>query len=80
MINWKEHIVTDEEILKGKPIIKGTRISVEFILERLANGWTEDEILENYPSLVSEAIKAVYAYTYDCLKDGLFFISTEQRA
>ena len=73
MRNWQEHIVTDPKILLGKPIIKDTRISVEFILERLATGWTEAEILENYPRLSKESIKAVFAYSLECMKDGLLF-------
>ena len=79
MLDWKEHITTDETILNGKPIIKGTRLSVEFILERLADGWTEAEILENYPNISIESLRAVYAYIYDCMKDGLLFIR-QQRA
>lgn len=80
MIDWKEHITSDKDILAGKPIIIGTRLSVEFILERLASGWTEKEILENYPKLSPESIKAVYSYAYECMKDGLLFINKEQRA
>lgn len=80
MIDWKEYITTDENILVGKPIIKETRLSVEFILERLANGWTEEEILENYPRLSKEAIQAIYAYTYECMRDGLLLVRKEQRA
>lgn len=75
MINWKEHITSNEDVLGGKPIIKETRLSVEFILERLANGWSEAEILENYPRLSKETIMAVYAYTYECMRDGLLFFS-----
>jgi len=40
MNNWQDHITTDSSILLGKPVIKGTRISIEFILQRLATGWT----------------------------------------
>jgi uncharacterized protein (DUF433 family) len=80
MIDWKEYITTDENILVGKPIIKETRLSVEFILERLANGWAEEEILENYPRLSKEAIQAIYAYTYECMRDGLLLVRKEQRA
>jgi uncharacterized protein (DUF433 family) len=50
-MDWKGHIISDKKILLGKPTIKGTRISVEFILERLADGWTEEKILESYPHL-----------------------------
>ena len=49
-------IVTNREILGGKPIIKGTRISVEFILELLSSGVTEDEILQDYPHLTKDDI------------------------
>jgi uncharacterized protein (DUF433 family) len=50
-MNWQEHIVSDQEVLLGKPTIKGTRISVELILELLAAGWTEQQLLESYPHL-----------------------------
>jgi len=49
-------IEINPKICGGKPVIKGTRISVEFILELLANGWSYDEILENYPQLKKEEI------------------------
>jgi uncharacterized protein (DUF433 family) len=52
-MNWQDYIHANPEILNGKPIIKGTRLSVEFILERLSDGWTEQMILENYPRLTS---------------------------
>jgi len=80
MIDWKEYIVSDEKIFLGKPTIKGTRISVEFIIERLANGWTEQEILENYPHLSVESLSAVFSYLYDCMKDGMFFVQKEKGA
>ena len=65
MRNWKDHISINQGILVGKPHIKNTRISVEFILERLANGWSEEDILENYPRLSKEAIQAVFSYTQE---------------
>lgn len=70
-MNWNERIESDKNILLGKPTIKGTRISVGFILERLANGWTEEKILNSYPHLKREDIQAVFAYINDCIKDGL---------
>ncbi len=71
MINWKEYITSNEDVLGGKLIIKETRLSVEFILERLANDWSEDEILENYPRLSKEAIMAVHSYACECMRDDL---------
>ena len=78
MNNWQDHITSDEAVLLGKPVIKGTRISVEFILERLATGWSEAQILENYPRLQADDIKAVYAYSYECIKDGLLYIKPKR--
>lgn len=72
-MNWQERIVSDESVLAGKPTVKGTRISVEFVLERLASGWTEQQILENYPRLAREDLQAVFGYAAECLKDGLLF-------
>lgn len=60
-MNWKNHIISDPQVLLGKPTIKGTRLSVEFILERLENGWTEQQLLENYPRLTMQDIRAVFA-------------------
>ena len=62
MIDWQDHIEVNPKILVGKPVIKGTRLSVEFIVERLASGWSEAEILENYPRLTKEGLQAIYAY------------------
>jgi len=64
-----ERIVIDQEILGGKPVIKGTRISVEFILELLANGWSYEEILRNYPQLEREDILAAIRYSVEILRD-----------
>ena len=58
MKDWRSRITIDPEILAGKPIIKGTRIPVKLILDLLANGWTTEEILENYPQLKKEDITA----------------------
>jgi uncharacterized protein (DUF433 family) len=62
MTDWKELITADPEVMVGKPVIAGTRLTVEFIVERLADGWTEDELLQNYPGLSREQIRACLAY------------------
>lgn len=72
-MNWREHIVSDKEILLGKPTIKGTRISVELILDLLANGWTEKMIFESYPRLTEPDLKAVFAYLKECIENELYF-------
>ena len=62
-IDWKKYIHSDPEILMGKPVVKGTRLSGEFILGLFAEGWTEQQILENYPTLTKERLRAVF-YEY----------------
>ncbi len=72
-MDWKDHIVSDNQVLLGKPAIKGTRISVEHIIGLLAQGWSEQQVLENYPRLTPESLRAVFSYIQDCLKDGLLY-------
>jgi len=67
--DWRNRITVNPRILAGKPIIKGTRISVELILDLLANGWTTEQILENYPQLKREDITAVLKYATEILKE-----------
>ena len=69
----RSRIIIDPQILAGKPIIKGTRISVEFILELLANGWTDEAIMENYPQLKKEDIQAALRYATDILKEEMVY-------
>ena len=57
-----ERIVVDTEVLGGKPVIRGTRLAVEFILELLASGQTESEIFANYPGLTHEDVLACLSY------------------
>ena len=57
-----DRLHSDEKILGGKPVIKGTRLAVAFILDLLEQGWDEKEVLENYPSLAREDIEACRAY------------------
>ncbi len=80
MANWKDHIIADKNILLGKPVIKGTRLSVDHLIGLLAQGWTERQILENYPRLTQNDLKAVFGYIQDCMKDGLLFDLPQQTA
>lgn len=72
-MKWQDYIVEDEKVLVGKPAIKGTRLSVEFLVGLLAQGWTEQQVLENYPRLTKTHLQAIFAYIQDCFKDGLMF-------
>ena len=60
-MNWQDYITVDPAVLAGKPIIKGTRLSVEFMLGLIAQGWPEEEILRNY-HIDREQLRACAAY------------------
>ncbi len=79
-MNWKDHIVSDKEVLLGKPTIKGTRISVEHIVGLFAQGWAEAQILENYPRLTKESLQAVSTYIQESIHDGLLFSPIKKSA
>lgn len=68
-MEWRDRIVSNPEILVGKPIIKGTRISVELILGWLANGWTFEQVLESYPNITREDIRAALAFATEQLHE-----------
>lgn len=76
-MEWKDRIVATPGTLFGKPRIKGTRIGVEFILELMGSGWTEAQVLENYPHLTPEDLQAVFAFVHDCLKDETFIMAAQ---
>ena len=72
MMEWRTRIVSDRDILLGKPVIKGTRISVELIMELMADSWTEAQILESYPNITKEDLKAVFAYLRDGMHQAMY--------
>ncbi len=70
------YITTEVAILGGKPCIKGTRLSVEFILELFANGATHEEIIQSYPQLSADALKEALTYAARSLKNDIL-LTTE---
>lgn len=68
MIQWEEYIQVDSQILRGKPIVKETRLSVDFILGLYRAGWNTEQILANYPSLTPQALQAVFSFAAECLR------------
>jgi len=73
-MNWKDRITVDPKVLVGKPIIKGTRISVEFVVDLLGRGWTVEQILQEYDHLTREDIQACLAYASDVLKSERVYL------
>ena len=69
----EQRIVLDPAILAGKPVVRGTRLSVEFIIGLMADGWSEPDILANYPGLTRADIAACLAYARDVLNSERVF-------
>ncbi len=68
-MNWRDHIHSDKGILGGKPVVKGTRISVELILEFLADGCSMADVIAAYPHLSFDNVRAAVAFAHDMLTD-----------
>jgi uncharacterized protein (DUF433 family) len=64
-----DRIVVDSKILTGKPVIRGTRVSVELVVGLLAAGWSQAQILDSYPHLTEDDIRACLAYASELLRD-----------
>ncbi|MDQ7832492.1 MAG: DUF433 domain-containing protein [Desulfovibrionaceae bacterium] len=67
-MEWRERIILDPGILSGKPLVRGTRLSVEFVVDLLAKGWSPAEIRENYPGLDREDVLACLEYASEMLR------------
>ena len=61
-MEWEERIELNPAVLAGKPVVRSTRIAAELVIERLADGWSEDTILDQYPSLDRDDIRACLRY------------------
>ena len=70
-------IVSDPTLMMGKPVVAGTRITVELILEKLAAGETVEQLLEAHPRLTQEGIQAALAFAVEVLKSDVIYPSTE---
>lgn len=75
VMNWRERITIDPQVLVGKPIVKGTRIAVEFVIDLLGRGWSVDRILREYDHLTPEDIQACLAYASEVLKSERVYLT-----
>ena len=78
-MDWQNYIHSDPGILAGKPVVKGTRLSVEFLLDLFAAGWSEEQVLDNYPTLTPEGMRAVFAFTADSMRDLSLYASPAEK-
>jgi len=79
-MDWRAYIHSDAEVLLGKPVIRGTRLAVDFLLRLLAAGWTEQQVLTSYPGLTPEALQAVFAFAAECVKDEALYTTANDAA
>ncbi len=73
-MNWQERIIVDPNVLVGKPVIKGTRLAVEFIIDLFAQGWSIEEVLRNYPGITVADIQACFSYASATLKSEKVYL------
>jgi len=76
-MKWQERIAIDPHVLVGKPVIKGTRIAVEFVIDLLGRGWTQEQILQEYDHLTREDLQACLLYASDTLKSERVYLLPE---
>lgn len=74
-LNWRERITTNPKIMLGKPVIKGTRVPVELILEKLAYGETMDYLLKAYPRITKEDIAACLFFAQHSVKNDVVYVT-----
>jgi uncharacterized protein (DUF433 family) len=67
-MDWQSQISIDSDVRVGKPVIKGTRLALELIIDLLAQGWSEEQILQEYPGLTHEKVQACLAYASEIPK------------
>lgn len=72
-MNWQDYITSDPNIMFGKPVIKGTRIPVDLILEKMGNGETIDYLLTAYPRVNREALLACLLFAAESVKNELIY-------
>ena len=73
-MDWKDRIIVDPKVLVGKPVIRGTRVAVEFVVDLLGRGWTTEEILREYDHLTPEDIQACLAYAGEVLRSERVYL------
>jgi uncharacterized protein (DUF433 family) len=72
-MNWRDYIHSDPAVLTGKPVVRGTRLAVDFLLGLFAAGWTHEQVLASYPQLSPEALRAMFAFAAESMQDESFY-------
>lgn len=72
-MDWQPYIHSDPAVLAGKPVIRGTRIAVDFVLGLFASGWTHQQVLESYPQLSADGLCAAFAFAAEAMHEESFY-------
>lgn len=72
-MDWRTYIQSDPAVLTGKPVVRGTRLAVDFLLGLFAAGWTHQQVLDSYPQLTPDALRAVFAFAAEAMHDESFY-------
>ena len=72
-MNWREYIHADPAVLAGKPVVRHTRLTAEFLLGLFAAGWTHAEVQDSYPQLSDDALRAVFAFAAEAMREVSFY-------
>lgn len=72
-MNWHEYIHSDPAVLAGRPVVRGTRLAVSFVLGLFASGRTQADVLDSYPQLSAEALRAVFAFAAEAMGERSFY-------
>ena len=73
-MTWQDRIAIDSKVLVGKPVVRNTRIAVEFVIDLLGRGWTIEQVLKEYDHLTAEDIQACLAYASEVLKSERVYL------
>ena len=73
-MRWQDRIVIDPNVLVGKPVIRGTRIAVELVVDLLARGWSKEQVMQQYDHVTPEDIQACLAYASEVLKSEKVYL------
>jgi len=73
-MDWRSYIHADPKVLAGKPVVKGTRLAVDFILGLFASGWSDQQVLANYPTLTPESLRAVFVFAVETVRDEAMYM------
>jgi uncharacterized protein (DUF433 family) len=72
-MDWRAYIHADPAVSRGKPVVRGTRLAVDFLLDLMAEGWTAQQLLDEYPQLTPHTLRAIFAFVADGVREEAWY-------